>query len=406
MILESTNVDLAEKPSFCQTPVTVSTGLNVLSIFDGMSCGQIALERARIKVNNYFASEIDKYAIQVAKHNYPNMQHVGDVTQVKAIELPKIDLLIGGSPCQGFSFAGKQLNFDDPRSKLFFEFVRLKNECNPKYFLLENVKMKKEYQDVITEHLGVEPIKINSNLLSAQNRERIYWTNIPGVTIPNDKGILLKDIVHENADNQLSEKELNYMLRSSGKWSPSTNNRFETYLNYPEKKAHCLTANLNKGVPYNCFFEILLEYIVPFDKTLQILDKEVQRGKVGYFSKDSQANRVYYIYDKAITLTGEAGGCAAKMGQYLFGCITTDRIEKRQNGQRFNDGKKFYTLTAQDKHGVLIEGYIRKLTPIECERLQTVPDNYSAIVSNSQRYKMLGNGWTVDVIAHVFGGLS
>ena len=406
MIIERTNVDLAQKPSFCQTPVTGSTGLNVLSLFDGMSCGQIALERAGIKVNNYFASEIDKYAIQVAKYNYPNMQHIGDVTQVKAIELPKIDLLIGGSPCQGFSFAGKQLNFDDPRSKLFFEFVRLKNECKPKYFLLENVKMKKEYQDVITEHLGVEPIEINSNLLSAQNRKRIYWTNIPGVTIPNDKGILLKDIVHENAGNKLSEKELDYMLRSSGKWSPSTNNRFETYLNYPEKKAHCLTANLNKGVPYNCFFEILSEYIVPFDKTLQILDKEVQRGKVGYFRKDSQANRVYYIHDKAITLTGEAGGGAAKMGQYLFGCITPDRIEKRQNGQRFNDGKKFYTLTAQDKHGVLIEGYIRKLTPIECERLQTVPDNYSAIVSNSQRYKMLGNGWTVDVIAHIFGGLS
>ena len=192
------------------------------------------------------------------------------------------------------------------------------------------------------------------------------------------------------------------MLRSSGKWSPSTNNRFETYLNYPERKAHCLTANLNKGVPYNCFFEILYEYIVPFDKTLQILDKEVQRGKVGYFRKDSQANRVYYIHDKAVTLCGEAGGGAAKMGQYLFGCITPDRIEKRQNGQRFNDGKKFYTLTAQDKHGVLIEGYIRKLTPIECERLQTVPDNYTTGASNSQRYKMLGNGWTVDVIAHIF----
>ena len=406
MIIENTNVDLAQKPSFCQTPVTGSTGLNVLSLFDGMSCGRIALERLGIKVENYFASEIDKYAIQVAKHNFPNTKHIGSVIDVKGSDLPKIDLLIGGSPCQGFSFAGKQLNFDDPRSKLFFEFVRLKNECNPTYFLLENVKMKKEYQDIITEHLGVEPIEINSNLLSAQNRKRIYWTNIPGVSIPNDKGILLKDIVHENADNHLSEKEIDYMLRSSGKWSPSTNNRFETYLNYPEKKAHCLTANLNKGVPYNCFFEILSEYIVPFDKTLQILDKEVQRGKVGYFRKDSQANRVYYIHDKAITLTGEAGGGAAKMGQYLFGCITPDRIEKRQNGQRFNDGKKFYTLTAQDKHGVLIEGYIRKLTPIECERLQTVPDNYSAIVSNSQRYKMLGNGWTVDVIAHIFGGLS
>lgn len=258
--------------------------------------------------------------------------------------------------CQGFSFAGKQLNFDDPRSKLFFEYVRLLRECNPKYFLLENVKMKKEYQDVITEHLGVEPIFINSSLLSAQNRKRIYWTNIPGVTIPNDKGILLKDIVHEYVD-------------AMG-------------------------------------FEELAEYIVPFDKTLQILDKEVERGKVGYFRKDSQANRVYYIHDKAVTLCGEAGGGAAKMGQYLFGCITPDRVEKRQNGQRFNDGKKFYTLTAQDKHGVLIEGYIRKLTPVECERLQTVPDNFTIGVSNTQRYKMLGNGFTVDVIAHILRGIN
>ena len=402
MIIESTNVDLAQKPSFCQTLVTGSTGLNVLSLFDGMSCGQIALERAGIKVNNYFASEIDKYAIQVAKHNYTNTQHIGDVTKVKASELPKIDLLIGGSPCQGFSFAGKQLNFNDPRSKLFFEFVRLLNECKPKYFLLENVKMKKEYQDVITEHLGVEPIEINSNLLSAQNRKRIYWTNIPGVAIPNDKGILLKDIVHENEsiDTALNGNYAEWFAKNA---------EFQLkkkYCSLSPDKAITMTARQYASWNGNYWFEILSEYIVPFDKTLQILDKEVQRGKVGYFRKDSQANRVYYIHDKAITLTGEAGGGAAKMGQYLFGCITPDRIEKRQNGQRFNDGKKFYTLTAQDKHGVLIEGYIRKLTPIECERLQTVPDNYSAIVSNSQRYKMLGNGWTVDVIAHIFGGLS
>lgn len=372
--------------------------MNVLSLFDGMSCGQIALERAGIKVDKYFASEIDKYAIQVAKHNYPNMQHIGDVTKVKASELPKIDLLIGRSPCQGFSFAGKQLNFDDPRSKLFFEFVRLLKECNPKYFLLENVKMKKEYQDVITQHLGVEPIEINSNLLSAQNRKRIYWTNILGVTIPNDKGILLKDIVHENEsiDTALNGNYAEWFAKNA---------EFQLgkkYCSLSPEKAITMTARQYASWNGNYWFEILSEYIVPFDKTLQILDKEVKRGKVGYFRKDSQANRVYYIHDKAITLTGEAGGGAAKMGQYLFGCITPDRIEKRQNGQRFNDGKKFYTLTAQDKHGVLIEGYIRKLTPIECERLQTVSDNYSAIVSNYQRYKMLGNGWTVDVIAHIF----
>lgn len=397
MIIESTNVDLAQKPSFCQALVTGSTGLNVLSLFDGMSCGQIALQRAGIEVENYFASEIDKYAIQVAKHNYPDTKHIGSVIDVKGNDLPKIDLLIGGSPCQGFSFAGKQLNFDDPRSKLFFEFVRLKNECNPTYFLLENVKMKKEYQDVITEHLGVEPIEINSNLLSAQNRKRIYWTNIPGVSVPIDKGILLKDIVHENNDEVLNIELPNFNV------NPSGNGMNGDVYSIEKLKSRTLTTNKGEGQKISV---AIAEYIVPFDKTLQILDKEVQRGKVGYFRKDSQANRVYYIHDKAITLTGEAGGGAAKMGQYLFGCITPDRIEKRQNGQRFNDGKKFYTLTAQDKHGVLIEGYIRKLTPIECERLQTVPDNYSAIVSNSQRYKMLGNGWTVDVIAHIFGGLS
>jgi site-specific DNA-cytosine methylase len=169
--------------------------INVLSLFDGISCGQIALERAGIEVENYFASEIDKYAIQVAKHNYPNTKHIGSVTDVMGSDLPKIDLLIGGSPCQGFSFAGKQLNFDDPRSKLFFEFVRLKNECNPKHFLLENNRMKQEYQDIISGYLGVEPIKINSNLVSAQNRNRLYWTNIPNVKFPQDKGIMLKDII-------------------------------------------------------------------------------------------------------------------------------------------------------------------------------------------------------------------
>ena len=153
--------------------------INVLSLFDGMSCGQIALDKLGIPVNKYFASEIDKYAIQVAKRNYPDMIHLGDVKEIDPDELPKIDLLIGGSPCQGFSFGGKGLNFDDPRSKLFFEFDRLLKALKPKYFLLENVKMKKESEQVITDYLGVEPVEINSNLVSAQNRKRLYWTNIP-----------------------------------------------------------------------------------------------------------------------------------------------------------------------------------------------------------------------------------
>ena len=348
-MIESTNVDLAQKPSFCQTPVTGSTGLNVLSLFDGMSCGQIALQRAGIKVENYFASEIDKYAIQVTKHNYPNTKHIGDVTKVKGTNLPKIDLLIGGSPCQGFSFAGKQLNFDDPRSKLFFEFVRLKNECNPTYFLLENVKMKKEYEDIITEYLGVKPIAINSELFSAQDRKRIYWTNINFKALPTENKLTVEDILEDEVD---------------------------------------------------------VKYYIEPKRSVVICENEVKKRKIAFIGSNSQGNRIYNIHGKSVCLCGEGGGLGAKTGLYALPCLTPDRLEKRQNGRRFKpSNSKFYTLTAMDKHGILTDNFIRKLTPIECERLQTVPDNYTAIVSNSQRYKMLGNGWTVDVIAHIFGGL-
>ena len=324
--------------------------MRILSLFDGISCGKVALERAGIPVDEYIAYEIDKSAIQISKKNHPDIMQRGDVTKADFTEYEGFDLVMGGSPCQGFSIAGKQLNFEDPRSKLFFEFWRAIKEVKPKYFLLENVKMKKEYQDIISEYLGVEPIEINSSLVSAQNRKRLYWTNIPEVKIPEDRGIMLKDIVHENRPGDSED---------------------------------------------------LTPYKVPFDKTLKIIEKEVQAGKVGYFRKDSQANRVYSIHGKAVTLCGEADGGAAKMGQYLFGCITPDRVDKRQRGQRFNEGDKFYTLTAQDQHGVLIDGYIRKLTPIECERLQTLPDGYTAGVSDAKRYKALGNGWTVDVISHI-----
>lgn len=324
--------------------------MKILSLFDGIACGYEALVRAGINVDRYVAYEIDKNAIKIAKKNHPDIEEMGSVVDADFTQYQGFDMVIGGSPCQGFSIAGKQLNFDDPRSKLYFEFERAVKEVNPKYFFLENVAMRKDFEAIITERLGVKPIAINSNLVSAQNRKRLYWTNIPA-TVPEDKGIMLCDIVHENEDG---------------------------------------------------FDGDLEPYKVPFDKTLQIIDKEIQRGKVGYFRKDSQANRVYDIHGKAVTLCGEAGGGAAKMGQYLFGCITPDRVNKRQNGQRFNDGDKFYTLTAQDRHGVLIDGYIRKLTPVECERLQTLPDGYTEGVSEPARYKALGNCWTVDVVAHCF----
>lgn len=170
--------------------------INVLSLFDGMSCGRIALDRAGITVGNYYASEIDKYAIKVALDNYPNTYQIGDVINVKGSDAPvHINLLLAGSPCQGFSYAGKHLNFDDPRSKLFFDFVRIKEETKPNYFLLENVRMKQEWQDVISNYLGVVPVQINSALVSAQNRNRLYWTNIPYAGSPVDQRISFDDIL-------------------------------------------------------------------------------------------------------------------------------------------------------------------------------------------------------------------
>ena len=339
-----------------------SQGINVLSLFDGMSCGQIALERVGIKVNNYFASEIDKYAIQVTKHNYPNTKHIGDVTQVKGADLPKIDLLIGGSPCQGFSFAGKQLNFDDPRSKLFFEFVRLLEETKPKYFLLENVKMKKEYQDIITEYLGVEPIVINSNLVSAQNRTRYYWTNIPNIEQPKDKGLLLKDITEEGLQslglaqrgryNEEGKVVQKYELNGTEKSNAMTTVSKDTLIFIPVDK-HSSKSGLV------CLGGVMK----PTHKLWLDNGKLLQRNF-------SQGNRVYSSEGKSATLNANSGGIGGKKGLYE------------------------------------IEGVIRKLTRLECERLQTVPDGYTSIVSDTQAIKMLGNGWTVDVIAHIFNQMA
>lgn len=261
--------------------------INVLSLFDGISCGQIALERAGIEVENYFASEIDKYAIQVTQNNYPNTKQLGSVINIKAKDLPKIDLLIGGSPCQGFSFAGKQLNFDDPRSKLFFEFVRLKNDVNPTYWLLENNKMKKEYQDIISNYLGVEPIKINSSLVSAQNRERLYWTNIPNVTQPKDKKIMLSDIVGD----------------------------YEGIWVYPR--------GYNKG------------------------GVQSYKGKSPTITTSSWEHN-FFIYR--------------------------------------NGNKEPFTVDV-------------------CEKLQTLPVGYTNVLSKSKAIKHIGNGWTVDVISHIFSFL-
>ena len=284
--------------------------MNVLSLFDGMSCGQLALERAGIKIGNYYASEIDKYALQVTQNNYPNTFQLGDVTEWKDWKLPKIDLIMGGSPCQGFSFAGKGLNFDDPRSKLFFEFANIVKHHKPKYFLLENVRMKQEHQDVISKYLGVKPILINSNLVSAQNRPRLYWTNIPNVTQPRDKGTTLEQII----DLQV-----------------------ESYEYIPQEKTYIREYKKN-----------YLQYDI--------------NGR-GHGSQDQRA---YYLEGK-------------------HGCLDTGASGKAKILEKDNR--------------------VRKITRNEAERLQTVPDNYTSSVSEAQAKKMLGNGWTVDVIAHILKGI-
>jgi len=288
--------------------------MNVLSLFDGMSCGQIALDQLGIKVDNYFASEIDSYAIQIAMKNYPNTKQLGDVTKIKYSVHYKIDLLIGGSPCQGFSVAGKKLNFDDDRSKLFFEFVRVLEDVKPTYFLLENVRMKQEWQDIVTELLGVKPININSSLVSPQNRNRLYWTNIPNIEQPKDKGLDVKDFLLENVDSKY----------------------------YMSDKATILIQNsLNKRGEYLDKFNIISSW---------------QRN---YTISDSKCS--------AVTAAMGMGGGHVPM---------------------------------------ITELPYRKLTPIEIERMQTVPDDYTNGVSDTQRYKMLGNGWTVGVIKHIFRGMS
>lgn len=277
--------------------------MKVLSLFDGISCGMVALERANIDVESYDAYEIDKNAIMISSKNYPVIKHHGDVTKEDFKKYEGIDLLIGGSPCQGFTFSGKRLNFEDERSKLFFEFVRAKEEAKPKYFLLENVIMKKEWQDVISSFLGVEPIMINSNSFSAQNRRRLYWTNIPGVIAPTTMSDLtIKDIIEEGAEGlyQLSEKHHKAFLKSYPNWKSCSR----------EGKSSPLLASYFKQPPH-----------CPYIKT-----------------------------------------------------------EHSDSG-------------------------FRMLSPIECERLQTLPDNYTEGVSKCARYKALGNGWTVDVIKYILGNI-
>ena len=359
--------------------------LNVLSLFDGMSCGQQALERSGFNIENYYASEIDKYSIQVTMANYPNTIQLGSVVNVDGYSLPKIDLLLGGSPCQSFSFAGKrkgmstkdeqeiltldhylQLNSEDyefeGQSYLFWEYMRLLNELRSKnpnvYFLLENVEMGEKWEKVLNKAIGVKGIHINSSLVSAQNRKRIYWTNIgleqsglfgdyeSIIKQPKDKRLLLKDILENEVDDKyfLSEKFDNWLkkhsLKRGNEYKKTEGNR----------KASCLSVSALKSV------NLSADFIVH-----NLQERSADRPSI---QKNKNA------------------GCSGHLSR--------------------EDGKT-YCLDSQNTQAIeIVENQrIRRLTPIECERLQTVKDNYTNYVSDSQRYKMLGNGWTIDVISHI-----
>lgn len=290
--------------------------MKVLSLFDGISCGRLALQRAGIPVERYVAYEIEPNAIKVSKENWNDIEHCGDVTTADFSQYKGFDAIIGGFPCQDLSINKRdRQGLEGKRSGLFWELVRAIEEVKPKYFLVENnYKMPQKDQDIITKTLGVEPILIYSGKVSAQSRYRLYWTNIPNVQQPKDLHIYLKDIVEHG---ETKEKDLSTLTRFNDK----------TYTNH---------------------------------------DRPARVGTIG---KGGQGERVYSIEGKSVTLKANGGGRGAKGGLYL------------------------------------IDGAVRKPTPIECERLQTLPDNYTSCLSDNERRKVIGNGWTVDVIAHVFSYL-
>lgn len=332
--------------------------VNILSLFNGISGLHLACDRAGIKVDTCYYSEIDKYANKVTEQHYPNDIALGDVTKWKDwdINWSDIDLVGAGFPCQSWSVAGQQLGDKDERGMLFWTTLDiishvLKHNPNAK-FLMENVKMKKDFEQYITHHteqaLGkVEKTLINSALVSAQNRQRYYWTNFV-VTQPEDKGLILNDILEEVVDEKfgLSDEAIDYMGRlRNGK------PRWEYHKSDVNGKAACLTANMYKGIPYG----------------------------------------VLQLPNESATKTGKAYSLTASYG----GAVAWNSCERKQRTMvpvALSDNEE-----PNVHNGVLY----RKLTPLECERLQTLPDNWTDCISNTQRYKAIGNGWTIDVIAHI-----
>lgn len=378
--------------------------MKILSLFDGISCARVALERAGIPVEAYYASEIDKYAIQISQKNYPDIIKLPSVTEIETIKeispydnppykKAEIDLLIGGSPCQDLSIAKRnRKGLDGERSGLFWEYVRILKEVKPKYFILENVaSMPKEAKAIITEALGVEPIMINAALVSAQNRKRLFWTNIPNVTLPRDKGIMLKDIL-ENGDTD-------------------------------RLKSYCIDAHYHKGSSYEHYKNKGTRQLIFLGG---VRNKDWAKDGKDYSRNFGQGDRVYSPEGKSTTLSALGGGRGAKTGLYAVALTETrteeaKRIRKEhreKTGKDYsprrdkelkprNDEKANTITTGTTKESLILQDtVIRKLTPVECERLQGLPDNYTEGVSNTQRYKMLGNAFNVDVVVHILSFLT
>lgn len=378
-------------------------GLTVLSLFDGMSCGAIALREAGIKVKQYFASEIDKAAIRQTQHNFPETIQLGSVVGVNVSELPHIDLLIGGSPCQGFSFAGKQLNFNDPRSVLFFEYVRILREIqkyNPDVkFLLENVRMLSEYENIISSHLGIFPVAINSALVSAQNRYRLYWTNIRiksvrdlfGFTLhtdipqPEDRGIYLRDILDRDVDSRfyLKSDEIDKLVRQR-------EYGVQEQGNIPDEN-------------------ILDLWFAPSDDSAFARHdfERIDPNKVSSRNPFYPAPDVARVPIQAIQKNHLIKECCNESSTTL---VIPGSVVKPQFGGGFRpivSGKASCLVASSSKFAAMLivngdDMVIRYLTPAECCRIQTIPEWYEWNCSEPQIYRLLGNGWTVAVISHIF----
>jgi len=325
--------------------------MNVLSLFDGISVARQAFHNADMPINKYYCCEIDKYAIQVSKKNWRDNIHLGSVVDFSNTSLD-IDFLIGGSPCQDLSIAKKgRKGLDGDRSGLFWEYVRIKDLIKPKYFILENVaSMPQKDKDIITEAMGVEPIMFNASLVSAQCRKRLFWTNIK-FNLPEDKGILVKHILQDDAevDERMITKEKIFTKTAQTGRNETKKLGFIDNIDHQANRVY----DINGKLP-------ALNAIC--NSRVNDTSKTIKLGNIG--NSNAQANRVYSVEGKGVSLCANGGGLGAKTGLYDI-------------------------------------DNIRKLTPIECERLQSLPDNYTDCVSNTQRYKCLGNAFNCKVIEHI-----